>query len=233
MQEIITQKQFLDLYKGGQRAFSNCLMQFFDISSIKIEDVSFSGCDTLFCTFRNCDFRNVIFENCKIYYGSFYSGSANRVEFRKCAIELTLFDNYQFSDVAMNKCNIRISGVFNSNADSIDLATSVQFKFFTNPSQVTQADIEGVIGEVMQGIERMDVGLRMKIKEMIRQDLNTYNLAQPEEKKEKYAASGTNYSDAPLTYGETKGMLESFFYGMNADPYKTKKPYETVGGYKK
>ena len=71
------------------------------------------------------------------------------------------------------------------------------------------------------------------MKEIIRQDLDSYNLEDQAEKKDKkYLPSGTT-ADSPLTYNEAKGMVESFFYGQQ-NPYKPKKhEYERGAGYKK
>lgn len=83
----------------------------------------------------------------------------------------------------------------------------------------------------MQNVERLDVGLKLKLKEIIRQDLDRYDIKSPDEKSGKYATSSD--PDSPLTYGEVKGMVENFFYGTQS-PYKTKKhAYETSGAYKK
>ena len=230
MQEIITQKQFLDLYKGGQRLFSNCLMQFFDIADANFQDTIFRNCKFMFPVFRNCCFKTCTFEQCTVYSGSFYTGRADDMIFDRCDIELTLFDNYQFFKSAIKKSNLRWFGMISS--PGLDISSSSQFKVITDPSKLSAAEIEELTSMVMSTVERLDVGLRLKLKEIIRQDLNRYNLAQPEEKKEKYASSQAGYSDAPLTYSEAKGMLESFFYGSDK-AYKSKKPYETEGGYKK
>ncbi len=229
MQEIITQKQFLDLYKGGQRLFSDCLMQFFDIADATFENIVFHNCKLMFPVFRNCSFKACTFDQCTIYSGSFYTGRADTMIFDKCDIELTLFDNYQFFKSAMKRSNLRWFGLISS--PGLDMSSSSQFKIITDPSKLSAEEIEELTRMVMGTVERLDVGLRLKLKEIIRQDLNRYNLAQPEEKKDKYA-SHADYSDAPLTYGEAKGMLESFFYGSQ-NPSKPKTPYETTGGYKK
>ncbi|MFA4820144.1 MAG: pentapeptide repeat-containing protein [Candidatus Aenigmatarchaeota archaeon] len=230
MQEIITQKQFLDLYKGGQRLFSNCLMQFFDIADATFENIVFRNCKLLLCTFRNCSFKTCTFEQCTVYSGSFYNGRADDLIFDMCNIEMTLFDNYQFFKSAMKRSNLRWFGMINS--PGIDISSSTQFKIITDLSQVSEAEIEELSRMLMGTVERMDLGARLKVKDLIRESIDRYNLAQPEEKKDKYA-SQADYSDAPLTYGEAKGAVEAFFYGMNTDPYKSKKPYETAGGYKK
>ncbi|MBI4174531.1 MAG: pentapeptide repeat-containing protein [Candidatus Aenigmarchaeota archaeon] len=229
--ETLTQPEFMDLYKKGQKVFENKFMQFFDISGIKFEELSFQNCSLFFCTFRNCSLKNISFEGCTIYSGSFYTGFADGLLFEKCDMELTLFDSFQFSKTSMKKCRLQWCGLINSNAANVDMSTSSQFKIITDLSQVTPHDIETIITEVMQKVGRLDVGLKLKLKEIIRQDLDRYNLKNPVEKEGKYATAGA--SDSPLTYGEVKGVVENFFYGAQS-PYKVKKhAYERTAGYKK
>ncbi len=228
--ETFTQPEFVESCRKGARVFENKFMQFFDISGMQFEGVAFRDCNLFFCTFRNCSFKNVSFENCTVYSGSFYAGFADGLLFEKCDMELTLFDSFQFSKTSMKKCRMRWCGLMNSNAANVDMSTSSQFKIITDISQVTPHDVETIINEVMQKVERLDVGLKLKLKEIIRQDLDRYNLKNPTEKQGKYASAAA--SDSPLTYGEVKGMVESFFYGAQS-PYKTKKhPYERTAGYK-
>lgn len=230
--DILTQPEFLESCKKGEKVFEGKFMQFFDISNFKFENVKFRSCNLSFCTFRDCSLKNVSFESCTVYSGSFYTGFADGLVFEKCDMELTLFDTFQFSKTSMKKCRMQWCGLLNSNAASVDMSTSSQFKTITDISQLTPHDIEHLISEVMQKVERLDVGLKLKLKEIIRQDLERYKLKNPEEKEGKYATS-SSAADAPLTYGEVKGVVESFFYGVQS-PYKTKKhAYETSGAYKK
>lgn len=230
--DIITQPEFIEMYKNGERSFEGKFMQFFDLSNFKFENLNFRNCNLFFCTFRSCSFKNVFFESCKMYSGSFYTGSAENLVFEKCDMELTLFDSFQFSRTSMKKCNMQWCGLLNSNAASVDLSTSIQFKTITDLSQVTPSDIEYLISMVMQKVERLDMDMRLKVKEIIRGDLDRYSLKNPEEKENKY--TGSSVTDAPLTYGEVKGAVEAFFYGAQ-EAYKDKKPYEsggTTGKYK-
>ena len=132
----------------------------------------------------------------------------------------------------MKKCSMQWCGFLNSNVASVDMSTSSQFKTITDLSQVTPADIDYIISVVMQKVERLDMDMRLKVKEIIRADIERYKLENPEEKQGKYGTASSD-SDAPLTYGEVRGVVESFFYGTQS-PYKTKKhAYETSGAYKK
>lgn len=218
--DVLSQPEFMELIKKGEKLFENRFMQFFDISGLKLENLIFRNCNLFFCTFRNCALKNVSFENCAIYSGSFYTGSADGLVFEKCDLELTLFDSFQFAGTSMKKCRMQWCGLMNSNAASVDLSTSSQFKTITDLSQVTPADIEYIISLVMQKVERLDMDMRLKVKEIIRADIERYKLKSPEE-GEKYAHSNST-ADSPLTYGEAKGIVEGFFYGTQS-PYKSKK----------
>ncbi|MDI6721244.1 MAG: hypothetical protein QMD85_02545 [Candidatus Aenigmarchaeota archaeon] len=227
--EVISQKQFLEMLSNGIKEFSNATMQFFDLHHLKLENVVFENCSLMFCTFSSCEFRNVKFVKCEMYFGSFYTGIADRLVFDKCGIDMTLFDSFQFSSSRMQACTLRWSGILNSNVPGIDISTSTRIKFVTSVSEITSSFVEDSVHEIMKNIERLDVGMRMKIKEMIRQDMNRYNLEHPEEKQEGYGKSN-GYADAPLAYGEMRHAVESFFYGIQ-QIYKTKKAYETESKY--
>ena len=49
MQEILTQKEFIDKYNAGQREFSDVLMQFFEINGMKLTDVIIKNSKMMFC----------------------------------------------------------------------------------------------------------------------------------------------------------------------------------------
>ena len=133
----MTQPEFLELCKSGQKVFEGRFMQFFDISNITLEGITFKNCNMFICTFRNCSLKNVSFENCDIYTGSFYAGDADNLAFEKCRLEMTIFDSFQFRNSCMRNCTIQWLGILNSNAAGIDLSTSSQFKVITDISQVT------------------------------------------------------------------------------------------------
>ena len=104
----MTQKEFVEKYNKGERIFSGVMMQFFDISDMKFQDIKIRDSKLLFCTFRNCDFINAIVENCEIYWLSFYNGKIFNTVFEKCKIEMTLFDSIQFSKTRIHKSNMRV-----------------------------------------------------------------------------------------------------------------------------
>jgi len=231
-EDVMTQRQFLEAYDSGIREFSSVYIQFFDIASRKFSNLAFRDSKIMFCTFRDCEFTNVMFDSCDIYCGSFYSGRMTNAIFSNCQIELTLFESIIFATTKMDKCNIRLSAIFNSNHASVDVSTSTAVKLLTDPSQVTREDIESSVKETMAEIERLDIGTKMKIKEIFRQDMERYGI-KGKEKKEGYEVKGKNYEDDPLTYGEVKSLIETAFgaYGPQA-PYKSKKTgYERKDRY--
>ncbi|GEM_PF-4479309 len=234
MHQVVTQKEFLEKYDSGQKEFENVLMQFFDVSGRKFDGVTIRNSKMFFCNFHNCELRKFRLERCELYYVNFYTGKASDLMIDSCDMEQTLFDVFSFDKAAFKKCNIRWSGILNSNIGSVDLSTSSRYKFFTDLLQVTPQDIEDAIKLVSGDIERLDLDMRLKVKQMIRQDMEKYDLPEPGEKKDAYAVSGNRHDDSPLTYGEAKGMVEAAFgaYGPQGG-YKTKKTaYETDSKYK-
>lgn len=233
MKEALTQKEFVEKYNAGQKEFTGVLMQFFDVSDMKLHDLTIKNSEVLFCSFRNCDLKNVKINDCKIYLLNFYTGMVADICFDRCDIEQMLFDTFSFKSAKFIRCNIRWSGILNSNYGNVDMSTSSQYKFFTDLSQVTRRDMEDMIKITMQDIERLDIGLRLKVKEMIRQDIDHYNLPNPEDKKDSYGSMRTG-ADSPLTYGEVKGLVEASFGAYNKpENYKSAKhPYERKDKYK-
>ena len=235
MRNVLTQKEFVEKYNAGQREFTGVLMQFFDISDMKLSDLSIKDSEILFCTFRNCDLKGADIMNCRIYFLSFYTGTAKDIVFEKCDIELSLFDTFSFSSAKFSRCDIRWSGIMNSNHNTVDFSSSSLYKFFTDISQVTEQDLEHLIKLVGQNVERLDIGLRLKVKEMMRQDIDRYNLSPPGEEGGAYDKKHGDYRDSPLTHGEIKGLIEGAFgaYGEQSPVYKNKKSvYEKTGKYK-
>ncbi len=231
MHETLTQKEFTDKYNAGQREFKDVLMQFFDISGMKMSDLTIKNSKIMFCNFHNCELKNLKIDNCTIFFLSFYTGSANEILFDKCDIEQMLFDTFSFGRTKFSSCNIRWSAILNSNSSVVDMVSSSQYKFFTDLSQVTAQDIENAVKIIGHDIERLDLGTRMKVKEMIRQDIDRFHLPDSSKKNKGYANKSQKYDDTPLTYNEIKDMVETA-YGAR-DTYKTKKSaYDADRAYK-
>ncbi len=228
--QLVSQREFVERYKRGERDFSGMLLQFFDISHMKFSDLVFKKCELMFCTFRNCDWTNVKFEDCKIYWTSFYNGIASNMLLDKCNIELTLFQTFQFSRTKMSNCRLRWIGILFSNAAAVDLSTSTQSKVFTDVGQLTPKEIEEGLRETLDAINRLDVGIRMKFKESIRQDMERYGIALPTDEK-KSGGYGSREERVEITYGEVKHMLESTFNAYSHQKaYEMKNPYEKQDG---
>jgi hypothetical protein len=223
--DLITQKEFVEEYSKGKRVFENVLMQFTDISTMMFSDLVIKNSKLIFCTFLDCLMKNVAFENCEIYAGSFYNGSISSVLFSKCQIELTLFEGIRFEKAKMDKCVIRLSAIFNSNDASVDFSTSIQNRLLTSVSQLTKDDIEMTIAEAMPMIERLDVSTRIKLKELLKQDMERYNISEPA--KEKSSRYDRKEESTHLSYGEVRQLIESTFGAYTQkNQYKMKSPYE-------
>jgi uncharacterized protein YjbI with pentapeptide repeats len=223
MQEILTQKEFVEKYKAGQRVFDNVMMQFFDISNMKISDLTIKNSKINFSNFNSCDLKNVKFEDCTSYWLNFYTGTAKNIIFDNCDIEQTVIDSFSFDQTKFIRCNIRWSAIFNSNFGSVDMTGSTQHKFFTDASQVTPQDMEEAVKLVMHDIERLDLTTRLKIKEMLRSDIEKFNLYSPGEEKKAYEQEKSIQGDSPLTYGEVRGLVEAAFGSYGSQDPKTNK----------
>jgi hypothetical protein len=222
MHETLTQKEFIDKYNAGQREFSDVLMQFFDVSNAKLSDIEIRNSKIMFCNFHDCTLSNVKLENCNIFFFSFYTGTASNVLFEKCDVEQMLFDSFSFNNTKLVKCNIRWSGIFNSNSNSVDISSSTTHKFFTDISQLTSSDMDEAVRIIMHDIERLDLSTRLKVKEMIRQDIDRYKLPEPGQHRKEYENRPAD--DSPLTYSEIRGVLQAA-YGKPQN-YKEKTSYE-------
>ncbi|MBI5332870.1 MAG: pentapeptide repeat-containing protein [Candidatus Aenigmarchaeota archaeon] len=221
--EIMTQAEFIEKCKRGE-TIENIRINFLDISNIKITDVVIKNSVLRFCTFRECDMSNVKFIKCEIYFGSFYTGQINNTAFDNCKIELTLFDSIQFDRTKMTRCNINYMGILGSNTESMDMITSHKHRVITDVSQITPEILEEATTMSMLTISRLDISLQMKIKQLIHQDTERYNVDNPLEKKKKgeYAADNST-----ITYGEVKNLIAASF-----GAYAEKKTYEIKPTYK-
>ncbi len=222
MQDILTQKEFAEKYKSGQRVFDNVLMQFFDISNMKLSDLTVKNSKINFSNFNSCELKNVRFEKCASYWLNFYTGTAKNITFDNCDIEQTVIDSFSFDRTRFSRCNIRWSAIFNSNFGSVDMTGSTQHKFFTDVSQVTQQDMEEAVKLVMHDIERLDLATRLKIREMLSSDIEKFSLPSAGEEKKAYLEKRT-HDDSSLTYGEVRGLVEAAFgsYGSQDKPKKS------------
>ena len=226
--KYISQKDFIDIYDKGQKEFSNILLQWIDLSGKTFEDIIVKDSNIMFCTFRNCTFKNCKFINCEVFFGTWYYGDVKGVLFDKCMIDMTMFDTVRFEKTKIANSNLRTTGILASNASDVDTSTSTKFRFVTDISQLSPQEIEVIIMESIDIINKFDIGIRMKFIEATRQDLERHKIDDPLEKK-KDAYQTSDGEEAKVSYGEMKNFVESSLeaYKQSTDIYKSKKP-----GYK-
>ena len=229
--EILSQKEFIGLCIKGQKLFSNIKINFMDVSNIALRNITIKNSILRFCTFRDCRMENIIVENCEIYFGSFYTTNIKEALFDNCNIELTLFDTIQFDKTKMNRCTINFVAILKSNTSSLDFSTSQQFRLITDVSQITPELLEQAVSASFIAMSRLDINLKMKIKQMINEDLERHGFDKDSIKiKEVYKEID---KDPRLTYGEVNNLVKSFFgQYSNKNIYETKKTYETKKSYK-
>lgn len=223
--KYLSQVDFVNSYDKGVREFSNILLQWIDLSGKTFEDVVVKDSKILFCTFRNCAFKNCKFINCEIFFGTWYYGDIKDVLFDKCSIDMTMFDTVRFERTKITNSNLRTTGILASNASDVDTSTSTKFRFVTDISQLSPQEIESIIMESVDIINKFDIGIRMKFMEATRQDLERHKIDDPlKKKKDPYQSSIKE--EGKVTYGEMKNFVESSLeaYKQGTDIYKSKKP---------
>lgn len=229
MRQNISQKQFIEMYNGGERHFLGMELQFFDVSDLDLKGIHIKDSRILFCTFRNCDISDALFENCEIFDSGFCGGRMTKSVFERCTIELSLFENMQFDETKMHDCTVGICVVMGSNIASVDMTTSSQHRLMTDFSQFTTEDLEYGVSRAMAVISKFDISLRMKLREMMDRNLERRGLT-------RLLNKGDSHEDAKryeITHEEVKWLVESSLGTyLQRKPYEMKRPYETSHTYR-
>ena len=188
MSSLLLSRDLLDQYKEGKRTFENVIIQFADLQGSTLPDICIKDSKLFFVTFFNSNLSGAKFINCEIFFGSFYGCRLGNAIFDKCRIELTLFDQAIFNRTKITKSEISYSGLFNTNLKDLDMSSSTQFKVFTDPSQITDHDIESGLSILMPHLDKLDTQIKSKIKKMLEWDAQTYKFSVPS-----MVGSPTNY----------------------------------------
>ena len=223
--------EFLEQYKKGKRLFSDIILQYVDISDADLSGIIIKDSKLFFATFRNCKFANSKFVNCEIIYGSFYGGNFENSVFDSSSIDATLFQNIVTKNMKIERSKIIWSAILDSAAGEVDTSSSSTFKFFTGLSNLTEKDIEDAMNHIGPLLDSLDISIRYKIMEEMKQDAKSFGIDIP--KGTDNSNVSKNYSPQNLAYS-MKAFSEKIISAYNTtNPYKNKKSaYEKEGKYK-
>jgi hypothetical protein len=220
--------EFLERYKNGEREFDNVNIQYSDISGKSFNDIIIKNSRLFFVTFRNCNFTNAKFINTEIYYATFYGGDFSNFVADNCKIDFTLFDNILPRRTNFIKCKFTWSAIFNSAAGEIDTSSCTFFKFYTNPSQITQSDIDAAMKFLGPVIDQLDISIKTQIKKDLESDAQRYSIKINESHKNNSAYNNQkNVTGGQSGYGANiQGFIDNVINAYNtANPYKARKSY--------
>ena len=187
--------ELIEKYREGERSFSNVIIQYADFLGTALQDIHIKNSRLVFATFRNCALRNARFSNCEIFFGSFYGGDLTNAVFDNCEIKLTLFESAIFNNTKIVNSNISYSGMFNTNIRELDMSSAIQYKVFTDISQITEKDIESGMSLIAPYLSHLDAEIRKKIMKIIQGDAARYNFKVPiaETQKSGYSSITSSY----------------------------------------
>ncbi len=228
MQTLLS-KEFLDQYKEG-KIFSDIVIQFADMRGENLQNISIKNSKLYFVTLRGCNLRNARFTNCEIFFGGFSDADLTNATFENCKIDLTLFDSSIFNKTKIIRSDLRYCGMMNTNIGELDMSTSVQFRVFIDPSQITDKDLEGAASLLMPFANRLDFQIASRIKKQIEWTAERYKFSVPSlsENKTGYSDKPSNYSPPPTVYGTQMNNLLNDIIGA----YSQTKKYQTDSRYK-
>lgn len=237
--QLMLSRELLDLYKAGKRGFSNVILQFADLHGTNLRNICIKDSKIIFVTFYNSDLSNAKFINCEIFWGSFYNCVLENAVFDNCKMDLTLFDKAIFNKTKIIKSKISYSGMFNTNIRELDLSTSTQFKVFTDPSQITERDVENSLALIAPFLDKTDSQIMSRIKEGIEWDAKNYNLSIPNTFSSQSNKSGRAYSKSQSSYGDVASSYGSHMESLLHDVIEAyssstqkRRPYSHESEYK-
>ena len=232
-------KEFLDAYKEGKREFSDVIIQFADMHGSNLRNICIKDSKIIFVTFYDSDLSNAKFINCEIFWGSFYNCRLENAVFDNCKMDLTLFDKAIFNKTKIMKSKISNSGMFNTNIRELDMSTSSQFKVFTDPSQVTEKDVENSLALIAPFLDKTDRQIMSRIKEGIAWDVKNYNLPISNSLSSQVHKNGRAYSEKSSAYGggtssygrQMEGLLHDLLDAYSQALQKKKTSYSQNNEY--
>lgn len=214
---------FLEELKQGQKEFDNINLQYCDIPKNDFRNVVIRNSRLFFVNFNECDFAGAKFINCELVYVGFYYGTLENALFEKCFLEYDAVEFTTFKNTKFVKSNLRWSTFFSVITGEMDVQTSIQYKFFTAPEQITQKDVDEALILLGQVFDKLDITIRAKVKAALERDIKRYGFDVPKDQEKK-----SNYEHKSASGYGMKQISDIVISAYNAaNPYKSDIGYKT------
>lgn len=222
MVTILLGPELLEEFKKGKREFTDIKMDYPELSNQNLRGIIIRNSSFRFPMFRFSDLTGCKFVNCDILFGGFRGANLTDAVFENCKIEYSFFGDATLRNTKMLKCEISWTGFLDTNIRELDMSSSTQFKVFSDPSQITQQDVDTAISNIGPIVEKLDFSIRQRVQSQMRYGV---------ERVKKQISSPT-----PAQYGKTEGdykkpanVYQQFSHLIEGivQVYGTKNTYQT------
>ncbi len=221
--------ELLEEYKNGKRDFSGINMQFSDLTGSNLEGLTIKNSKLYFVLLRQSNLKNCKFINCEMFSCGFRDADLTGAIFENCKIDYGYFQNTLFDNTKMIKCNLSFCGVFSTSLGSLDMSTSTLFKVFTDPSQVSQADMDAAYAGLLPFLSSLDFEIKSQMQNLIKAATDKIGIEPTKTVQASYGEKVFQYAKPSSVYSIMEQLISTY---AAKSPYKTSMPYKKKSSYK-
>jgi len=131
--------EIIDMYKKGERDFSNVECTGNDFIGIDLSGINFSNSKLEYSGFEESNLTGANFTNCNLQWSSFRHSNLTKTNFTGADLSYALLNDAIVEGTILRKANLSWALMFNVNLHAADITDANIATLATHPSQITEA----------------------------------------------------------------------------------------------
>ena len=130
--------KIIEMYKSGERNFSNIVCNGADFPKAKLSGCNFSGANLSYCTFDDADVSNCDFTHANLEWSSFKRSDMRNSNFTKVNLSWSVLNKAKLDNALLKDANVSWCLLFDVDIDKADKKNADFSNSAFHPSQVTK-----------------------------------------------------------------------------------------------
>jgi hypothetical protein len=165
MRKIIILPKLLEMYKDGQRDFSNIMCSGVDFSNLKMPGCNFTNSDLSYSRFDGTDLSGCNFTKANLEWSSFRMTNLSKADLTKANLSYSVANRVNMDSAILNGADISWCIIFDANMNNAKKENTNFFNTAFNPSEISE-EVRTKIAEKlvsMKGVLDFETYLRMEM----------------------------------------------------------------------
>jgi hypothetical protein len=221
--------EIIDLYKKGERDFSNVECTGNDFISIDLSGINFSGSNLEYSGFEESNLTGANFTNCNLQWSSFRHSNLTKANFTGADLSYSVLNDAIFENTILRKADLSWALMFNVNLHAADITDANIATIATHPSQITETGSSIVQERLLRMKHKLPYDLWLVLKSSVNKHMYEAQKAQRLNLSEvrPYELGKVGYGshtggDTPSEHVYLGGNLT---YGLRGNTYKKNSGY--------